>query len=228
MSFAYEHEMTRPAERWLESLCLYTKREYPTSWGICDLMGFSFNKAKVDQRRELGQRAPIGPPLRISLLLMMPDHEKGTGIRLRTLQRRFEPYIQPEDITTHVEKLVRTKFARRTKHGTFVKVNGWMPVHERIVAVELKLSKVGEAILQASSHKSITAESYIGLPTEVACHVANGRGRRRIESAGVGLLSVGKKNCRVLIEPSLTDTPRDRLWHTHCAERFWRTHAKYI
>ena len=50
MPFNYEHEMVKPAERWLRSEGLLVKREFPLPWGICDLVGCSFNKKNVKKR----------------------------------------------------------------------------------------------------------------------------------------------------------------------------------
>ena len=43
-----------------------------------------------------------------------------------------------------------------------------MPLHDRIVAVEMKLSGIADALDQALQNKAFAEESYVAFPTDVA------------------------------------------------------------
>ena len=59
MMFAYEQQMAAPATAWLAGQGLMVKREFPTPWGVCDLVGCSLNERRVRRRLALGQRKPL-------------------------------------------------------------------------------------------------------------------------------------------------------------------------
>jgi hypothetical protein len=213
--------MVRPAEDWLKSLGLLTKREFATPWGICDLVGLAFNKRHVKKRLALGQRRPIGPPRRVAVLMRIPDIETGASVRLATLQRQFGPFIPPEAVARDVEILVSRKFVCRTQRGTFQSVNGWLPLHKRLVAVELKLSRVEEALGQAFAHRDMTHESYVALPESRARRIRSSDRANAFRNAGIGLLGVAPNVCRVLLAPR-PKAPTGTVAETHCVERFWQ------
>jgi hypothetical protein len=50
MGFRIEREMAAIGERWLQSQGMTVKREFPMPWGICDLVGITFNRAKLQRR----------------------------------------------------------------------------------------------------------------------------------------------------------------------------------
>ena len=77
MPFRFEREMTLPAEEWLRLQGMEVKREFATPWGVCDLVAARLSQRKVRARLKLGQRNAIGPPLRIAILMQIPDANDG-------------------------------------------------------------------------------------------------------------------------------------------------------
>jgi len=105
------------------------------------------------------------------------------------------------------------KAARRERRQ-----RGWRPLHTRLVAVELKLTRVAQALRQALAYRAFFPEVYVAFPAEVAESV---RSSGRFLN-GVGLLSVTPAGCRVLIEAGephegLTDWNVERQ-----VNKFWR------
>ena len=102
-----------------------------------------------------------------------------------------------------------------------------MPIHERLVAVELKLSRIEEAMHQAMNNLGFADESYVALPAVVARRVASNPSRwSEFFDAGVGLLSVSRHRCDVLMQPHKAAGWPDPAIQLYCAEKFWRTRAK--
>ncbi|MHC4475799.1 MAG: hypothetical protein ACYTEL_09140 [Planctomycetota bacterium] len=228
MTFGYEYEMVGPAERWLRSEGLFVKREFPTPWGICDLVGCSFNRENVNKRLALGQRKPIGPTLRVRILSLIPEHDSGRSITLRRLTGKFNGWLGEERVALEVERLVKGKFVKKTSRRGFQRFNGWVPLHKRLVAVELKLRRVTEAFYQARGHLGFADESYVGLPLENAQRLLDSKKKLEFVREGVGVLAVEQGGCEVLLESTPDRARPDEVLQIHSAERFWRTYARDI
>ena len=216
--------MFAPVECWLESEGLRIKREYPTPWGICDLVGCQLDPQKMDRRRKHGQRQAIGPMLRISLLLQIPEVSEGRCITLQKLLREYGPFVGEAKVEQEILRLVKGRFVDSPKRNHFRRrVSDWMPLHKRIVAVELKLSRVEEALRQAAGHLEFADESYVALPLGQARRVVSGAKREDFEAHSVGILGIARHRMEVLLR--LKPKRRESLQpaQAHCAERFWRT-----
>ncbi|HET9183803.1 MAG TPA: hypothetical protein VFP59_16855 [Candidatus Angelobacter sp.] len=221
VSFALECEMSGPVRRWLKKEGLEVKDEYVLPWGICDFVGLSFDQERVDKRLALHQFRPIGPPHRIDLLFKIPDVETGESISIRQLRKRL-PLLSDDAVEQELEKLAKGGFVVQHRKGSFQRLNGWVPLHNRIVAVELKLSRTSEVLAQAASHRAFASESYIAMPSKIAERAAETR-FAEFGAAGVGILGVTRKACKVLLHPSASGVPVQPTLQAHCVERFWRT-----
>src|SRR4030095_4740900 len=144
--FTRETEMASPVVAWMRDHGLNVKREFALPWGICDIVALQFDPAQVSARLSYGQTQPVGPLLRLSILFKIPDVETGGSVNLGELQSEHFPYLTVEVLSTQLDCLARKKFVKRSSSGELQKLNGWSPLHRRIVAVELKLSKISEAI----------------------------------------------------------------------------------
>jgi len=226
MPFNYEHEMVKPAERWLRSEGLLVKREFPLPWGICDLVGCSFNKKNVKKRLALGQKKPIGSQLRVFLLSMIPDREEVNSITLQRLHHPLAGFIDQARIEIELERLQRDRFVVQTPRGAFQRVNGWLPLHKKLVAVELKLSRIEDALCQAVNNLGFADESYVGLPVAVATRLVKGHKRREFEERSVGILAVSPSGCKVVLKSASARAKPDEVTQTHCVERFWQSYLK--
>lgn len=220
--------MVKPVMQWMHSLGLTVKSEFITPWGICDLVGLSFKKGSVAQRRRLGQHEAISSISRAAIMLRIPDAETNHSITLARLVREFAPVILPETIIEETRRLEAAGFVRRVRGGQLQKLNGWAPLWKRFMAVELKLTRIEEAMSQAQNNLAFAAESYIALPEEVAIRV--GEKRERWDgyfASGVGLLAVTHKSCRIVIQSRPCDLfNADQSVQFYCVEKFWRSYSK--
>jgi hypothetical protein len=225
MDFNYESEMTKLVEDWLLGQGMQVKREYPTPWGICDLVGCSFNKLKVKKRLKLGQKQPIGSHFRVLLLSYIPDAEENEFASFEVLHKEFASLLDKPYIEKELQRLKKDKFIEEVEPSCFHKLNGWYPLHKKIVAVELKLDRISEVLSQAQSNLAFADESYVALPYDNAKRLFTSRDRRQLTEKGIGILGIRSSGIRMFLR-SRFKSGSNSVLKMHCAERFWRTYPK--
>ncbi len=223
--FSNEKSMGYPVVQWMKSLQLIVKREFTTPWGICDLVGASLNPQNVSHRLRLGQKRPVNSITRAALLMQIPDTESGSSISMQELVDSFAPIISQEAAMAETDRLLRERFIIESS-GQLQRVNGWMPLCDRLIAVELKLERVEEALLQARNNMAFADESYVALPYDLAHRVAEKSPRRASLDAGVGLLAVTPDDCEVVIAAKASPSTIDPVVQFYSAEKFWRLRPK--
>lgn len=221
IAMRYERDMTDSVRAWMEGQGLSVRTECASQSGICDLVGVSFRKRNVRRRLALRQRSVIGSETDVSVLASLPDAKHSDGITPGEAAETLGGVLSLDEIDATLAKLERRRFAER-RGDRFAKLNGWMPLHLRIVAVELKLGRIEEVVQQAVNHTGFATESFIGLPTDIAERLVRSSRVQRILDAGVGILSVNDGYVRVLrrSRPSMDNVIP---WlQMHMIERFWR------
>lgn len=226
MEFRYEREMLRPARQWLRSRGLLTRSEFATPWGVCDLVGCSFRSDSVAKRRELGQTKAIGSYIHVLVLSQVPEESEGATVTFDTLRRKLGWSNDESELARILSNLVRRRFLRKNRLGRYQRLNGWMPLQEAIVALELKLSRFRDALHQASAHLEFADESYVGLPMALSRAIANSARAHLLARLGVGLLGVSRRECEVLIPPRTHELAGTRPAQVHSVERFWRSYVR--
>jgi len=215
--------MAPPIRRWLRQQELHFKQEFLVQWGICDFVGLSFNPQNVEKRLTLRQLQPIGPLHRLQILAHIPDQESGGTISDRELKMRVEECTGNGAFEAELRSLLAGRFIIQTETGSFQKLNGWVPLHNRLVAVELKLSRISEGIAQAICHLGFANESYLALPAQLADKIVESPRVSQFQQKGVGILAVTRKGCRQVLRASGAHVLPDVNLQMHCVERFWRT-----
>lgn len=225
--FARESDMAMAAACWLEDDDMTVKSEFVTPWGICDLVGLRFNPSNVDRRLGLKQTRAIGSITRAVLLMQIPDVETQKSTTLGRLVRQCAPSIPEEVVSEETHRLIADHFVKRSSRGRLQKMNGWRPLQDRLVAVELKLSRIADAMRQAMNNLGFAEESYVGLPSDVAHRVAANASRwSNFFDEGVGLLSVTPQGCDVVVKARESRAGTDGPIRFYCVEKFWRTRVK--
>jgi hypothetical protein len=214
--------MATPVVRWLQRRGLAVKQEFSFPWGICDLVGVKLDASRVKRRISYGQTRPIGPLLRLYILSRIPDSKSGRCVSLKMLRKEFAA-LPVGTLEKELDVLMRGKFVHSPKQGLLNKTNSWAPLHLRIVAVELKLSRVADAISQAVANHAAATHSYVALPGRLASHMVQHSGAEGFLQRGVGLLGVWPRSCVELVQPSTLGSSCDEIIQSHVVERFWRT-----
>jgi hypothetical protein len=132
--------------------------------------------------------------------------------------------LSEEVVIEETQKLMDDKYVTR-KADRLQRVNGWMPLQKRFIAIELKLKRVGEAMLQAENNLGFADESYVGLPKRLANRIAASDRRDDFYKRGIGLLAVTPNSCETLI-CSRRISAGNPVFQFCCVEKFWRTTAK--
>ena len=221
--FRLEAEMAAPVIRWLRRGGLAVKAEFLLPWGVCDLVGVRLDAAKTKLRLSYGQTQSIGSITRLLILSRIPESESGKSITFQRLAKDLSPHFSSDDLLEQIDALVGGKFVIEPRRGFLQKVNGWAPLHSQIVAVELKLSRITEALSQATSNRAFATASYVALPTRRALQVTRSRKADIFTQRGIGLLAVSQHACRELISPKGSDVHSNEIIQSHVTERFWRT-----
>ena len=224
--FNLEAEMTKPVLHWMQSLDLLVKSEFVSPWGMCDLVGLSFNKRNVSKRLKLRQTKPVASMIQAALLLCIPDIETGKFITMRELIDHCAPSVTSDVVIAETKRLIGQRFICNS-NDRLQKVNGWMPLQKRLVAVEIKLKRVEEVMLQAIKNLGFADESYVALPAELAARIMKSARKNDFHQYGIGLLAVTSKSCSVIMRShrQLPDQ-RNLVAQFYCVEKFWRTSAK--
>jgi hypothetical protein len=223
--FLKESEMTPAVAAWLEVQGLVVRREFSLPWGICDLVAASLDRERVKKRIELRQREAVGPMSRVSVLLSLPDVDTNVAASFREIQAKLGGFFSEGEIAAELAVLTRKRFVRVDGNGYFQKVNGWIPLNERLIAVELKLDRVADALSQARKNKEVTWESYVALPVTLARAILGGKKRAEFEDCGVGLLGVSRRGVERLLPATRAGRSASSAVEMHCVERFWRGYA---
>lgn len=222
MLFTREAEMTAPAQVWLEKQGLMVRQERPFSWGICDLVGLSFSKENVERRIRDRQMSAIGPKRRIRVLLAVTE-EVGTA---EQIAHRFDGSLDHGTVVEELRILEARRLISQNGRGIYRTSYGWAPLFERIVSVELKLNRVSEAVFQARQNLVFASESYVGLPEDVASRVLASKRKEQFVESGVGLLAVGKSECRVVLSCGRSIVEPDQVLITSVIESYWSMSRK--
>src|ERR1022692_2067843 len=125
--FAKEFDMTASATRWMKSGGMAVKSEFVTPWGICDLVGLTFNPDNVAHRLHLKQTRAVSSITRAVLLLQIPDVETKMSISFDRLVRQCAPSIPEDVVSDETARLITDRFVVSPSRGRLQKVNGWMP-----------------------------------------------------------------------------------------------------
>jgi hypothetical protein len=160
----------------------------------------------------------------VAVLHAIPDRERHTYATFRGLSRRFAPAMGTDRLRDELQQLLAGRFIVSPKRNAFQRVNGWLPLHERLVAVELKLTRFSEAMTQAVAHLAFAPESYVAMPQPLADRLASDVRGSRLASAGLGLLAVNLRECSVLIPASGRQEEIDPVLQLAFIERFWKSH----
>jgi len=221
MGFQLESEMLEPVSQWLKSKGYVLKSEVPTPFGICDVVAVKFQPKRVALRNAYGQTRRLFSIKHVAIVHHLPDVTDESSMTLKKLRRILEFNYGLECTEQDLQTLDTWGFIFSPRRGCYQKINGWFPLQESFVTIELKLERVTDVISQAKNNTYFAPESYVALPTEVAARVCVSTRADEIRSEGIGLLSVGEKKCEVLIPAVFSRKVRGEVIQKHLVERFW-------
>lgn len=194
-----EAHLTGATLRWLGEQGIVQIPQFVLPWGVVDVVGIKPNLERLQARLAAKQTEALLESHAIEVLLSIPKRKK---IRIEDLRQTFEPTLGPNLFARAIKSLIKKHFAKQNE-DTLTRCTDWMPYHELLIAVELKLKRIDEALAQAKRHKAITPASYVGMPGLIAERILKSeRKRAEFQEAGIGLLSIENHVCTVQIKPS--------------------------
>jgi hypothetical protein len=225
--FAREADMAGAVTRWLQGRRHVVRSEFVSPWGICDLVGVCFDRARVRHRLMYGQRSRVASITRAALLLRVPDAESGCSTNIERMIHLCTPAITADVVAREVQHLADDGFIKRGPGDRLQKLNGWVPLQKSLVAVEMKLSRVDDAMHQARRNLGFADHSYVAFPTDVAKRIATPGSRwSAFFAEGVGLLGVSRSRCRVLVPARRATASLDSALQLYCVDKFWVGYLK--
>lgn len=218
--FARESEMTPIVQLWLTNQGLTTAQEVRMQWGICDFVAFELEPSATAQRVELKQTSPIGNPLRAAILGLMPSESSRRGATLRTICKKLGNLDATKAIEKELQFLIKGGYAQRTETGSFKSACPWLPMHRRLVAVELKLRDISTVFAQARQNQEFASESFVALPQARAEQLLEDDWAAEFEVCGIGLIGVRESGCQLLL--STAPDSISESTQTYVVDRLWR------
>ena len=215
--FRFEADMAPAVRDWLGRQGLVVRSELATPVGICDLAGCLIDQGRAAERKRLGQARVLGPQLRVDVWSRV---SADWPVSSAALTEDYSGTVTGQRIEQELARLVASRLVERNPRGDYIRYAPWHPLHERLVAVELKLTKVTDALRQAEAYQTFANETYVALPARVA-HVTRELHHQRFRTASVGLLAVHLTRVEILIDAAPRQ-PFDEVLTTHVVERFWR------
>ncbi|WP_417377068.1 hypothetical protein [Gimesia maris] len=219
--FKYEKDMVAPVVRWLEAMGFVVKNEFVLPWGICDIVACSLNPQKVQLRNQLKQYKSIRSALGIQLLFDIPEQKKYRGISASAIKRKYEKSVVGEVIEKQLKQLESDNYIHTTRTGTYKKNSEWYPLHRKLIAIELKLNRVSEALDQAKKNLGFVEFSYVGLPSRIASRIVHSKKVNDFKDARIGIISVSDNACRLVLGAKNQVKKIDRPTQARLVERFW-------
>lgn len=168
--FRFEREMSERTRKWLVAEGLTVKSEFAVPWGVCDFVGVEFDPKRVAHRLRLGQTKSIGSALRVDLLRHIPDQDTGSSISLSGLSKLYDGWLHTDRLVAELQKLKASKFIICDGNlRRFQKINGWAPIHRRVVALELK-SVARRTSVGTGARKSGLCDRVLGRDARQRCY----------------------------------------------------------
>ena len=226
--FEHEDQMKPFVRAWLHSKGLATKQEFPTQAGVCDLVGCQMRKDAIRVRLQNRQYKALGPLVRVHIWEHIRNVTEHRTVSLSDLTSLFQGILCQEKVREEVERLRNRRFVRQTNSGTFQKINGWHPLHRRLIAVELKLTNWREAFRQAERYLAYAEEAYVALPAHYAKRLHEKEAWNEVSDKSIGVLAIAEDGRTTMLEGSegvFKRTRAQRAPQTHAVERFWRDRA---
>ncbi len=176
-----------------------TKREINMGNGVADLVLAKVNKFNLNKRLGYKQTNPLLKEYYFQTLKHIPDVEyKQKPIDISELENKtclsksFLKY-------TVIKNLENSGYIISVGGQRYLKINGWLPITDEIIAIEAKLKDWKRGFIQANRYQICADKVYLALPKETS-HLPN---KGLLKKFGVGLISfdINLKTMNVLVKP---------------------------
>ena len=190
------------------------KTEINSGYGIADVVAIRTNQRNTKLRLEHKQTRSIQNEHYFKLLeLLNEDQQAPTDIRYLSRNLTIcQPYIR-----TILKNLCNYGFAKKVDNGFYIKINGWAPLSNNIIAIESKLKNWQRGLLQAWRYKKFADKSYLAMP-EDRVHLVS---RQDLKTLNIGLLTLSDDKLKYLFKPVSQNRQIVPSKRNYVCEFFW-------
>jgi len=191
--------------------------EINSGYGIADVVAIKFNEDRISQRLEYDQRCQLTSESFFKVLeAISEDKFQPTSVQEIVSKTNFtKSYVRAHLL----RQLLDMKFIRKTQRNEFVKVNGWAPLSDKIVAIESKLSNWRRGLSQAIRYKTFADTVYLALPINKIHLVDNDE----LVDYNLGLLTIRDEAVEIVHEPKEPNLDIINAKQNYVCEHFWAT-----
>jgi hypothetical protein len=162
-----EFEFVDKIQNYFDGQDFYSQRELGVGYGIADLVLVkkeSINLKNCETRRKHNQKLPLLSENYFETLRIIPDEESNKDsvdfdylAKRSSLSKSFLKYKVLPFLESH-------KYIKQLKNKSYLKVNGWIPLADEIIAIEAKLSDWKRGALQANRYKAFAHKVFLIIP----------------------------------------------------------------
>jgi hypothetical protein len=210
-----ESHLVRILRNYFDSLGYITTTELSLGYGRADLVAFNIDTNRCKARLNNGQHRSLDKLKYYNLLRLIPEIESDESISLYNLSEHLK-LSQSHLRQNLLSFLIRFGYIIEVNHKRYAKVNGYIPIADEILAVEVKVSDWRRGAIQAKRYQVFANRVFLAISNYYAHRVD----RSLLEDHNIGLLTVGHKIYEDLKAPQLL--PRDLNRFNFAAEWVWR------
>ena len=202
-------------EYYIDSHYLITT-EFSIGYGRADLVAFKINPNKCRARLENGQQLSLDRVEYYTLLHLMPDINSGNNVSISYLSDKL--CLSSSYLKNHFLKhLIKSGYIVEVEQKKYVKVNGFIPIADEIIAIEVKISDWKKGAIQAKRYQVFANRTFLALYSNFV-HRAD---LSLLKKHNIGLMSVNNAEIHEVL-PVYFQKPKDEIRFSYASEWVWK------
>jgi len=200
----------------------FVAREVGIGYGVADLVAYKLNKPNIRARFHNGQVMALSKGRFFQILDYLPDEGDGPPVHLNAISSHV--HRSPKYLKFEVLKFMeQAGYVRRVRADEYVRVNGFLPIVNEIIAVEAKVRDWHRGLAQANRYRTFANRAYLAMPQMALRQVP----RDLLQRHDLGLLALAKEHVRELV-PAPRRHPTDQVKYNLAAEWLWQYRRPYL
>lgn len=193
------------------------KTEINSGYGRADVVALRINKEHIEKRLNYNQKNSLLSQSYFRVLSVLGESfDSATA-----LEEIFEkvPLSKAYIMNTVLKELINSNFVKEVQDKFYMKVNGWAPLSDEVIAIESKLSSWKRGIIQAKRYKIFANKVYLALPSDKVHLVPSDL----LKSQNIGLITLDQSNnVKWIFNPISQSRKIISYKQDYVCENFWR------
>lgn len=198
----------------------FVKTEINSGYGIPDVVMVKLNKNKVQKRQNYKQKKPLLSENYFKLLEIIPDFDDDKNFPIELNEILSKAPLSASYIRYNLLKTLEVyKYIKKCDNNSYLKINGWAPIADEIIAVEAKLTDWKHGLKQAHRYKFFADKVYLAMP-ENKVHLVP---IELLKELKIGLMSFNEKkdNIKYIYKPNKDNRYILKAKRSFITEYFW-------